>query len=252
MTSAVQDLPPYTIRENPRAKRVIVKISAQHGLVVVIPKGCRRQDIPAILQAKQAWISRTWRRLAEAAAGPAPRRELPHVIVLAAIGQEVAVTYEPGPPGELALLQVQPQQIVIQGDLQVPEEGASLLKKWLRHQGRRHLLPWLQELSVATSLRYRRVQIRGQKSRWGSCSAQGTISLNYNLLFLRPALVRYLMFHELCHTVHLNHSPAFYALLASWVPDYLKLRQEMRQAWLQIPWWASGSGQESGPPHYIK
>lgn len=248
MSGALLDLPPYTIRENPKAKRVILKISAQHGLTVVIPKGFRRQDIPAILQAKKEWISRTWRRLAKAAAMPAPRRELPHVIVLAAIGQEVAVAYEPGPSGELVLHQEQPQLIVIRGDLQVPEEGAALLQQWLRHQGRRHLLPWLQGLSAATNLRCRRVQIRGQQSRWGSCSGRGTISLNYNLLFLRPALVRYLLLHELCHTVHLNHSPAFYALLATWVPDYLKLRQEMRQSWLQIPWWASCPGQGSGPP----
>ncbi|MGQ9922229.1 MAG: M48 family metallopeptidase [Desulfobacca sp.] len=236
MTDLRPDLPPCTVRENPRAKRLILKISAQHGLVVVIPPGFPRQDLPAILNAKEEWITRTWRRLA--AAPPSPARLLPQAIELAAIGQEVAVVYEPGSPGKLALFQMQPQQIVIRGAGVCSEDVAPLLQKWLQHQGRRHLLPWLKELSAATNLQCRRVQIRGQKSRWGSCSARGTISLNYNLLFLRPAMVRYLLLHELCHTVHLNHSPEFYALLGTWVPDYQRLRREMRQAWQQIPWWA--------------
>ncbi len=238
MTAGVQDLPSYTIRESSRAKRVILKISRLHGLVVVIPKGFQKENIPRIIQEKQEWLARACRRLAEAAPVPEPRWQLPHVIALAAIGQEVAVTYEPGPAGELALCKVQQHQIIMRGALSVPEDGASLLKKWLQYQGRRHLLPWLQELSVATDLRGRRVQIRGQKSRWGSCSGRGTISLNYNLLFLRPALVRYVLLHELCHTVHLNHSPEFYALLGTWAPDYRSLRRELRQAWPQIPWWA--------------
>ncbi len=113
-----------------------------------------------------------------------------------------------------------------------------LLKRWLQHQGRIHLTPWLEQVSAETGLSYHKVQIRGQKSRWGSCSSRGTISLNYNLLFLRPELVRSLIIHELCHTVQLNHSASFYQLWAQFLPDYQELRAEMKQARDQVPWWA--------------
>jgi hypothetical protein len=82
-----------------------------------------------------------------------------------------------------------------------------------------------------------RGQIRGQRTRWGSCSGRGTISLNWHLLFLTPEQVRYVLLHELCHTVELNHSPRFWRLLQQHQPDSEVLRQVMRRAWQDLPAW---------------
>ena len=60
-----------------------------------------------------------------------------------------------------------------------------------------------------------RVVIRCQRTRWGSCSTRGTVSLNCSLVFLRPEVVRYLFMHELAHTRHMNHSPGFWRLVES-------------------------------------
>jgi predicted metal-dependent hydrolase len=86
-------------------------------------------------------------------------------------------------------------------------------------------------------LPYGRGQIRGQRTRWGSCSGRGTISLNWHLLFLTPAEVRYVLLHELCHTIELNHSPRFWQLLSQHQPDSDSLRQGMRRAWQELPAW---------------
>ena len=81
------------------------------------------------------------------------------------------------------------------------------------------------------------MHVRGQKTCWGSHSSSGTISINYCLLFLEPALVRYLMIHELCHARHMNHSRRFWAHVARFEPDYRKLDRKLSSSWKEIPSW---------------
>jgi predicted metal-dependent hydrolase len=88
------------------------------------------------------------------------------------------------------------------------------LQHWLKREARRHLPDWLALVAEDTGHRYQRVSVRLQRSRWGSCSSRGTISLNAKLLML-PRMRRYVLVHELCHTLHMNHSPAFWDKLAS-------------------------------------
>jgi predicted metal-dependent hydrolase len=71
----------------------------------------------------------------------------------------------------------------------------------------------LADLARAHGFTYMSVKTRKSKTRWGSCSSKKTISLSYYLLLLPSHLIDYVMLHELCHTVHMNHSPAFWALL---------------------------------------
>lgn len=73
------------------------------------------------------------------------------------------------------------------------------------------------------------LSIRDQKTRWGSCSSKGNISINYRIVFLSPRLQDYLIVHELCHLEELNHSPRFWALVERTLPDYRQLRHELRQ-----------------------
>jgi len=86
------------------------------------------------------------------------------------------------------------------------------------------------------------VLVRSQRSRWGSCSRRRAISLNQKLLFVPPPLVRYVFLHELCHTVHFDHSPAFWAFLAQREPRWKALDEELDMAWRYVPLWASSPG----------
>jgi predicted metal-dependent hydrolase len=86
-------------------------------------------------------------------------------------------------------------------------------------------------------LSFSRIQIRRQRTRWGSCSATGTISLNVCLMFLDPAVVRYLYVHELCHTRHMNHSPRFWALVEHHEPDSRRLDRQLLRGWQAVPAW---------------
>jgi predicted metal-dependent hydrolase len=82
-----------------------------------------------------------------------------------------------------------------------------------------------------------RLQVRCQRTRWGSCSRRGTISLNVCLLFQRPEVVRYLMIHELAHLRHMNHSTRFWSEVARHEPDWRGLDRELLRGWSRVPAW---------------
>ena len=120
-------------------------------------------------------------------------------------------------------------------------EGArTLLRRWLMDAARRELKPRLQMLSKETGLYFKKVQVRTQRTRWGSCSSTGTISLNAAALFLDASLMRYLMIHELCHLKHLNHSKRYWQLVEQLQPDSRHHDRRLGEAWVSVPSWAMG------------
>ncbi len=75
---------------------------------------------------------------------------------------------------------------------------------------------------------YKKISIRAQKSRWGSCSEKGNLSFNYKLTVLDPRLADYIVVHEICHLKQFDHSKAFWALVAEQFPDHQELREKLR------------------------
>lgn len=116
--------------------------------------------------------------------------------------------------------------------LSAPEAGETTLRAalehWLRGEARRELPARLAAIGQPLGLRPSRVVVRGQRTRWGSCSSLGTISLNWRLLLVPSALVDYVLLHELCHLRHLNHSRAFWGLVAAHMPDWAVRRARLR------------------------
>ena len=100
-----------------------------------------------------------------------------------------------------------------------------------------NLIKWLRKISIQTNLPYRTTTIRSQKTLWGSCSSDRNISLNYKLLFLEPKVVEYVLIHELCHTIHMNHSGKFWGLVSKFEPNYKTLDKSLNQAWQIVPSW---------------
>lgn len=76
---------------------------------------------------------------------------------------------------------------------------------------------------------YGKITIRSQKTRWGSCSARGNLNFNCLLMLTPPEVIDYVVVHELCHRREMNHSPRFYALVASLLPDYHQRRQWLKE-----------------------
>jgi len=75
----------------------------------------------------------------------------------------------------------------------------------------------------------RRISVRNQKTRWGSCSQKGNLNFNYKIALISPRLADYIIVHELCHLKEFNHSPRFWALVTEAIPDYLEVRKQLKK-----------------------
>ena len=128
--------------------------------------------------------------------------------------------------------------LTVTGDIDDSRRVVKGLRRWLIRKARDHLVSWLDELSVSSGLSYGTVAVRGQRTRWASCSSKGNINLNYRLFFLSPEVVRYILNHELCHTVHPDHSRRFWSKVASLEPDYKTLSVIAKRGMEDVPDWA--------------
>jgi hypothetical protein len=116
-------------------------------------------------------------------------------------------------------------------------ERSRKLRRWVRRRAWQSFPVLLGEISIRTGLGFNKLSIRSQKTRWGSCSVRGNISLNDQLLFMPPATVEYLMVHELCHTRHLNHSKAFWELVEQHCPEYRRHEKLLGKPHNWVPDW---------------
>lgn len=109
-----------------------------------------------------------------------------------------------------------------------------LLQQWFRTEAEVRLIPRCAQLAEATGLRPERISIGHWRARWGQCSSQGEVGLNWRLLQLTPELQDHVILHELCHLREMNHGPRFHRLLSRHCPDHNRLRAELAQysAWL--------------------
>ncbi len=116
-----------------------------------------------------------------------------------------------------------------------PSAVRGLLERWYRRQAEALLPPRLARLAHALDVNYGKVTVRAQRTRWGSCSNRGAISLNWRLLLLPSRLCDYVLVHELCHIKEMNHSPAFWQHVASQVPDFRARRRELDSMTRALP-----------------
>ena len=225
----------WTVRVSRRARRMSVRVYPGGRVEVVVPPGVPSTTVQRFVGSHSQWISRRVEDLTATgspiSAGP------PNSISVPAIGRDFRVEYEHTRSTSIRP-QLYPGDVLrIFGPIHDEAAIASALREWLSDLAYDELGAQLTRLAEQRGFKFSRIQVRRQRTRWGSCSASGTISLNACLMFLNPAVVRYLFIHELCHTRHMNHSPHFWALVEHHEPEYRRLDRELLRGWQSVPSW---------------
>ena len=230
----MSESPEYRWRRSTRAKQLQVRITPWQGVEVVIPTHTSKDRVRAFLARQRQWIRSTWSEMQSQLTDA--DQELPRELDLRALGEHWQVRYHKGTAAGVRIYAMG-HSLTVQHIGADDSRCRAALRRWLTRRARACLEPQALRLCALMQARYRRLQIRGQSSRWGSCSSNGTLSLNYKLLFLEPRLVRYLLVHELAHTRVLSHAPRFWKLVARYEPRWRELDRELGEAWRDVPAW---------------
>ena len=226
-------IPDYNIRESRRARQVTIKVSSWTGREVVVPVGFKRSEIPKILQSKARWIQRSLART-----HPVEELARPESVCLGMLDETWSAEYSPSPDQRVQVLEQPGNVLRLTGSVEDPVVVAGALNRWLQKRAKNVLVPWLGRLSEELALPFSRVSVRRQKTKWGSCSADRSISLNRNLLFLPEPMARYVLVHELCHVRRLDHSKRFWRLLETFEPNARQTAVKVRLDADSVPRWA--------------
>lgn len=111
------------------------------------------------------------------------------------------------------------------------------LKNFLRELARRFFTVRVADYATLTGTQPSDVKVSEAYGRWGSCSAQNVLNFSWRLIFAPPALIDYVVVHELCHIGCMNHSPAFWRRVAAVLPDYKQRRQALKQYGYLLKWY---------------
>ncbi|HSD79700.1 MAG TPA: SprT family zinc-dependent metalloprotease, partial [Solirubrobacteraceae bacterium] len=194
---------------------VRVRVDAHDGVEVVLPARAAQREAAAAVAELRPWIER---RLREAAA------------VRARLAARAGTLPYLGAP-----LRLVPQdgrtRVHRRGDeLLVPtgDRARDALERWYRRAARQEAAPRLDAACAALGRRHTALTIRGQRTRWGSCSTTGAVSLNWRLLLAPEPVLDYVVWHEACHLAVMDHSPRFWGLLERHLPGYRAPRRWLR------------------------
>jgi predicted metal-dependent hydrolase len=205
MLAIMASVTEYTLRRSPRARRVRVSVDGAGEVSVTLPKRAAKREADAAVRELAPWIERRRRALARAAAEVA---RTPGTVPY--LGGELRLVPQPGRT-----------RVHRRGDaLLVPAREDGAIERWFRRAARAEIGPRLDAATARAGVTYSKLTIRGQKTRWASCSQTGAMSFNWRLLLAPEAVLDYVVEHEVCHLEVLDHSPRFWRLLESRVPDW--------------------------------
>ena len=209
---------PYRIRRSDRARHARIVVDAD-GVEVVVPRRMALRHVEPFVAEKQRWIERTLERY-EAARREAPRAVLADGGSVPYLGErlELDVRVEPE--------RIRPH-VARRGDrlvVKVARGGrgaiADSLERWYRKRAREEVEMRLDYATARAGTSWTRLSIRGQRTRWASCSQDGAMSFNWRLLLAPEEILDYVVEHEVAHLEVLDHSSRFWRLLARRAPDY--------------------------------
>jgi len=180
------------VRESRRARKLSIHVDALRNVEIVVPRRTTQDEIDALLFEHRAWLER---QLAK--------------------------------PPKSFHLGLQRADVVWIGGLALPLPGLPALDEWYREQARIEVKRAVVREAGRLGVTYTRISIRDQLTRWGSCSRAGALSFNWRLILAPPAILTYVVVHELCHRIHHDHSADFWAAVAAARPTY-----DEERAWL--------------------
>lgn len=222
----------YTIRESKRAKRINIRVLPKKGLELVYPVKVKQPTPKELLTKNQEWVLSTLDKVQERVETQF-RRAYEQGEIFRYLGEDKTLNLIQKTHGTTATVQVNDETLDVSlppnVDLSDKAILYSVMESFYRHHAKIYLPNRTRELADKLGLEVNRIFIKNQKTRWGSCSTNKNINLNLRLMMTSYEAIDYIIIHELCHLVHMNHSKAFWSLVGKHNPTYKTWRKWFRE-----------------------
>lgn len=219
----------YTVIRSSRRRTATIKVFPDNRVTVAVPSFISEAQIEAIVAKQSKWIRMRLERNLDARK-LCRTKQYETGEYFPYLGKDHRLEVREGLSGRV---EIRDGNLVVWIPPRL-EKGArkvaiaAQLVQWYRLRAKERLEEYVGTYGRRVGAVPGRVTVKDIKSRWGSCSGRGNISFNWRIVMAPPEVVEYLVVHEMCHLVHMNHSPDFWALVASFIPDF-----KARKEWLR-------------------
>ena len=208
----------YQVRFSKKAKYLQLRITSLNRLELIIPKRYSIKDGNKFIHDKISWIKKYQKNLIDVQ----EKREF------FLFGERIFVDQNFNFFLTKHKIRLNKNVLTVESPADSRITKEELYQIYLRRIAGEYISERVKYLSGRFGFNFRDVKIRGQKTRWGSCSSNGNLSFNYKLLQYRKHVIDYVIIHELCHAKHMNHSQKFWKLVERYCPDYKNIKQELK------------------------
>jgi len=224
--------------QNPLARTVRLKISIEKGLEIIVPRRFHPDHLDHIVAEHRTWILKQFTKLEERKKLRSAH-QLQDGTTITVLGMPHTVKILPAPKQKPHVKRVQQLSydqnaaVVTGHELHVHCDGSlphskKILETYLRKVAEKFFTKRTATLAEEMNVTFNNITVRGQKTRWGSCTRAKNLNFNWRLLLLDPHVAESVIIHELAHTVHMNHSKSFYALVERHCPQYRPLQKFLK------------------------
>jgi predicted metal-dependent hydrolase len=212
----------YQLRISSRARRLRVQVGMD-GVEVVQPMGIEDRERDDFLRSKERWILRHLARVERERRSRVPRHLGPDEILYRGRATRVRVR-EVGKQCTNKIIMADRTITILRGSASRATPSGTL-ENWLRAQARQEIHRQVEALKTSVHKQPRKISIRGQRTRWGSCSSRGNLSFNWRLIMAPEYVLRYMVVHEMVHLDMPNHSVRYWRKVRSLCPEADRARQ---------------------------
>lgn len=212
---------PLVLIRHPRARRYLLRLTPDGAARVTIPRGGSAAEARRFAERSKSWLEQAIQRQA---ARLVPSRLWPVGTPILFRGESVVIEIATGATGNTIRFGSEMVKVA-----DVVTDFRPAIEKHMWRLAAQELPPRVQAYAAQHQVLVRRISVRNQKSRWGSCSRRGTISLNWRLIQTPPHVQDYIILHELMHLRQMNHSARFWHEVESVCPDYATAERWLKQ-----------------------
>ena len=202
-----------------KIKNASIKITFDRQIIVSVPLRYSKSDINALIDKKRNWIEKTIKKL------ETTKEKInlqPNQILL--FGKTYSKMLNPALKNKVI---VNFNNETIDTDLNL--NNKKIQEEWYKIIAKEYFPRRVNELAQKHDFTFNRITVRGQKTRWGSCSAKKNLSFNWKLMKAPHSVIDYIIIHELSHTKHLNHGKSYWRKVLNVMPDYQKSEEWLKK-----------------------